>query len=135
MLEINWEPSMSVGVEEIDKQHKKLLDLINDLNESIKTGKTEEQLKDILKALKDFAITHFATEEKYFDKFNFKDAAKHKEEHQNFFKALDDFFEKHEQKGDVISFELVEFLIHWLETHLKDMDQKYVECFKANGLK
>ena len=35
---IDWTEKMSVGVEEIDNQHKELVDIINHLHDSLKTN-------------------------------------------------------------------------------------------------
>lgn len=77
--------------------------------------------------------THFATEEKYFDKFKYANAKEHKEEHIRFRKHIDKMSQAKEGHLE-LSFELIDFLEDWLINHVKDMDQKYVECFKSHGL-
>ncbi len=42
MALIDWDKSLSVNVEEIDQQHKKLIAMINELNEAMRNGKGKE---------------------------------------------------------------------------------------------
>jgi hemerythrin len=71
-------------VSEIDKQHKKLIDMINNLHEAMKEGKSKEVMGDILKSLLSYTETHFKLEEKYFDIYNYPAKENHKAKHKQF---------------------------------------------------
>ncbi|MEI6379200.1 MAG: bacteriohemerythrin [Candidatus Falkowbacteria bacterium] len=130
-----WEDKYSVGVEQIDNQHKKMFAVINDLVSAINSKPTEEKLSAIIKSLIEYKKFHFATEEKYFKEFNYDGAADHIAKHHEFSQKLEEIESKY--VGDVVglAFELVDFLEDWLIEHLMIIDQKYVPCFKAHGLK
>ncbi|MEE8423688.1 MAG: hemerythrin domain-containing protein, partial [Thermodesulfobacteriota bacterium] len=68
---IEWNDNFSVNVEELDKQHREMIGIINRLLDSIADEKNDEIVDDILNKLTDFIMTHFETEEHYFDKFNY----------------------------------------------------------------
>ena len=141
MLLIEWDESLSKGIKEIDDQHKRWIDIINKLNSSIKEGKVRESVESILKSMVEYTHTHFVTEEKYFDKFGFDGAEEHKKEHKAFVEKVASFkkdieaFSKDFEKGNVYMIdEVMNFIKSWIIGHIKATDQKYVECFKENGL-
>ena len=59
MALINWNESLSVNVKEIDLQHKKLIDMNNELNEAMKLGKGKDALGKIVNGLISYTATHF----------------------------------------------------------------------------
>jgi hemerythrin len=134
-MKIEWKDEYSVGVEEIDDQHKYFISLLNNLNNAIVAGKSREELKELFRLVPDYAERHFATEEKYFDEFNYEGAAEHKQKHQE----MRDEIKRVEstEGGKEIDFygNIVYFLKDWLEEHLAQMDQKYEDCFAEHGLK
>ena len=132
---LEWEDRYSVGVVEIDDQHKRMFATINELLDSIKTGTTEEHIGSVIDSLIQYKIFHFATEEKYFKEFNYEGAAFHISKHQEFNKKLSFLKEKYPSPTIEFAYELVDFLEDWLLDHLMVVDQKYVECFKEHGLK
>ena len=67
MALLQWSDALSVGVVEIDRQHQKLVTMINDLNDAMRAGKGKDALGKTIAELIAYAATHFKTEEKYFD--------------------------------------------------------------------
>ena len=130
-----WENKYSVGVEEIDNQHKFMFTVINDLLDAIDTNSTNEHLAKIIESLVKYKIFHFETEEKYFKEFNFDGAEEHIAKHHEFNTKLSDLKEKYPEYNIEFAFALVDFLEDWLIDHLMVVDQQYVKCFKEHGLK
>lgn len=133
--EFKWDEKYSVKVEEIDDQHKHLVELISKLYESINNQSTKDELGGILNELIAYAVLHFSTEEKYFKKFNYENTEEHIKEHEKFATKVSGLKEKYSNNEIEISFELIDFLEDWLLDHLVESDQKYVECLTSNGLK
>jgi hemerythrin len=134
-MEISWKNEYSVGIREIDDQHKYFISLLNNLYNAIVAAEKREELRGHFEALKDYAEKHFATEEKYFDEFCYDGAEEHKAKHREIrdeIKRIENMAE-----GKEIDFygSLVYFLNDWLEDHLQKMDQKYKDCFHEHGLK
>jgi hemerythrin-like metal-binding protein len=133
--DFEWKKEYSVHVEEIDNQHKQLVKTIFELFTAINKGSAREELGGILDRLIEYAGYHFATEEKYFKKFDYEFADEHIKEHTSFAKKMLDMQKRHTNKEIEISFELIDFLEDWLLDHLMTADQKYIECFNSHGLK
>ena len=57
---LTWSPMFSVGVKEIDDQHKKLIDLANRLNDQMAAGKGKEILDKIFQELVAYTVSHLS---------------------------------------------------------------------------
>jgi hemerythrin len=135
MALLQWDSSFSVNVVEIDKQHQKLVAMINNLNDAMKQGKGKDALAIIINELFTYAGNHFATEEKYFDKFKYPAATSHKFEHTNFVKKVSEFKNGFDSGKMSLTIEVMNFLKDWLKGHIQGTDKKYGPFFNANGLK
>ena len=126
---------LNVSVGGIDKQHKKLVDMINDLYDAMKIGKGKESVGKILNGLIAYTATHFMLEEKYFDKFGYPDKANHKKEHAAFVKRVNEFKTGFEAGKVTLTIEIMNFLSEWLVKHIKVTDKNYSKFFNEKGLK
>ncbi len=131
---IKWEDKMSVKVKEIDEQHKKLVNMINELHEAMLERKSKEALGKIIDGLIEYTDIHFKTEEKYFDKFGYPEADAHKKEHQDFVKKVVDFKKGYDEGKLLLSLDVMNFLKDWLVNHIMGSDQKYSDFFNQHGL-
>jgi hemerythrin len=135
MALIEWSDQLSVGIQEIDKQHKILVDLINDLHQAMRERKAKEALGSIINGLTEYAIVHFSKEEKYFDEFNYISAGPHKKEHQNFIKKINQFKADFDKGKAMLSMEIMDFLKDWLIKHIQKIDTSYAPLFIEKGIK
>ena len=132
---VTWNNTLSVSVDEIDMQHKKLVAMINDLYDAMKIGKGKEAVGVILNGLLSYTTTHFQVEEKYFAKFGYPDAEGHKKEHAVFVQKIKEFKEGFETGKVTLTIEVMNFLSDWLLKHIKGTDKKYTKFFNEKGLK
>jgi len=128
---ILWDKKLSVGVNEIDKQHQKLIGIINSVYE--KRDRQDKKISDDINNLVEFSRVHFSTEEKYFEKWNYPFTEEHNSEHEKMILKVLEFSDRFE-KGETILEELAKFLKSWLEKHLKKHDFKYRDYIKNNNL-
>ena len=135
MALIEWTSSLQLGVEEIDNQHRKLVAMINDLNDAMRQGKGKTVLGKTVDGLSAYTATHFKTEEKYFQQFAYADAGPHVTEHDAFARKVADFRMAFAKGKLGLSIDVINFLSDWLKNHIQASDRKYVAHFKANGLK
>ncbi|WP_202319866.1 bacteriohemerythrin [Archaeoglobus neptunius] len=120
---ISWSDKFSVGVKTIDEQHRKLVEMLNELHGAMKIGKGKEALSNILESMFDYAKEHFATEERYMEKYSFPGTVKHKSEHKEFVDAATDFYTRY-LGGSATSIEVYNFLQKWLVNHILNTDKK-----------
>ena len=134
MSVIQWSDALSVNVAEIDQQHKTLIQIINDLNEAMRQGKGKDTLGKTIEGLLNYARTHFATEERYFDRFGYPKAKDHKIEHAVFVEKASEFKQGFDKGQISLSIQVMNFLSNWLRQHILGNDKKYSAFFNEKGL-
>ncbi|WP_320129846.1 bacteriohemerythrin [uncultured Sphaerochaeta sp.] len=77
-----WQPRFASGQPEIDRQHKELIDLGNDLIEALLRNAEQAQLSVLLDSLSLHIAEHFRDEEAYLEAIKYPGYAEHKLEHQ-----------------------------------------------------
>ena len=132
---IHWSDSLSVKVEAIDKQHQKLIDMINQLNDAMRQGKGKEVAGKIIDGLVTYTRTHFTFEEKYFSQYGYPDSEAHIKEHKLFERKAAEFRSDFGKGKLTLSMQIINFLSDWLRTHIQGSDQKYAPFFNQNGLR
>lgn len=139
---INWDDSIALNISEIDNQHKQLVNIINEMFDGIKDARGNEVIDGILNKIIEYTDYHFATEEKYFDQFQYPESDSHKEEHRHLIEQVYQFKEafnegrKNRDGSDIaLTVDLWKFLKSWLVNHIQLSDKKYASLFKANGVK
>jgi len=125
---------LSVDVEEIDQQHKKLIVMINDLSDAMVEGKGKHVAGGIIDDLIEDTASYFKTEEKYFDQFGYPDAEAHKKEHVAFVQKVSQFKDGFDQGKIALSVDIISFLYKWLQNHIKKVDKQYSQFFNDKGL-
>jgi len=132
---IDWTEELSVGIQEIDEQHKILIDLINRLYESIVKQTDNQEVNEILTELVQYTIVHFAVEESLMRIFDYPDYEGHKKIHQELQQQVIDLHKKVKENQASVSMDLLKFLKNWLSQHIFVEDQKYSPFFLERGLK
>jgi hemerythrin len=80
-MPIEWTPDMSVGVDEIDDQHKELLKRTDGLISAIKASKSINDIERIVASIQNYIVSHFETEEKYMVRYGYHQYISHKAQH------------------------------------------------------
>lgn len=132
---IEWGPQFSVGIQEIDEQHKRLVSMVNSLYKAFKEGTERQVIASILNGLVEYTVYHFGTEEKYFEQFGYPEAEVHKKIHADLTRKVLAFKEKFDEGKATVSIELLKFLKDWLTNHICITDKKYGPYLKEKGLK
>jgi hemerythrin-like metal-binding protein len=124
MAFMTWTEDISVN-EEIDAQHRRLFDIVNELHTSVTAGAERSAIAKVFNELVDYTIEHFQTEERYFLSLAYPDSKAHTKEHNDLTEEVARL-EGQFAAGDlVISFELLDFLYDWLMKHTSDSDMKF----------
>lgn len=132
---IEWDQKYSVGIHDLDEQHKQLIDIINTLHDARGVDNALESLSTILHSLVGFAARHFTAEEDYMVRFGYADYEQHRRLHDAFVQKVSDFHEDLNDSVPTLSEDVMFFLRDWLINHILGVDMKYSEFFKEQGLK
>jgi hemerythrin len=131
---VEWREEYSVGVARFDDGHKKLCALINELNAGISQGKGGDTQKTILKGVVEYAMGHFADEERLMKEYDYPDRISHKLEHDEFRDRLLGFVEAYLKGSTPLTVDLLAYLVEWLEKHMIGTDKKYQAFFNSKGV-
>jgi len=126
-----WRDSYSVGVEQIDRQHKYLLSLINRIQ--VATGEFDSQaIVEIVLDMQAYARFHFADEENLMEQLGFPGLADHRKIHEGFLEKADLFLDDLESAPVATVSEIARFLSDWLINHIMVTDAQYGLFFKQS---
>ncbi len=136
MAIMEWGQTLSVKVKKFDDQHKKLVDLINQLYDAMKAGQGNATLGDVLQSLISYTATHFKDEEQVMQTNGYPDLARHKSEHEKLVKQVLDLQKKFQEQatGGVLTMTVLSFLKEWLVKHIQGEDKKYGVFLNAKGI-
>ena len=129
-----WKDEYSVNIKKIDDQHKKLVQILNDLHSSMLMAKANTVLEQFLKELIDYTKYHFKTEEDLMYDYKYDKISEHKESHKNFTDKVLQFYDDFQQGKKMITVELLFFLKDWLVNHISGEDKLYTKHFNDNGV-
>lgn len=132
---ITWSETMSVGVARIDKEHQRLIELINLLHSEMTAGKSNEVMGHVLDQLIAYTKGHFAMEEGLFRTLNYPQGAEHKKEHDALTKKVVDLQAEFKAGKTFIGAPTLSFLREWLTQHILKQDMSYKLFFASKGLK
>ena len=130
-----WSDELSVGIKEIDDEHKQLINYLNQLHDSMKKGEANTVMKPILDNLVKYTVGHFAHEEKFFKMHNYPKALEHIKEHENFKKEVGEFMKDFESGKRTLSGSVLTFLSEWVTNHIKKQDKAYTQFLNDKGVK
>ena len=133
MALIFWMPEYNTGIEVIDKQHRMLVEMINELADAYDTGKDREFIAKALEKLGMYAAAHFAREENYFEVHAYPDIDEHIQEHEYFEDMLYQFEDEFKAGKQDLTDTVINFLSDWLTSHIGSSDKKYVPFLEAKG--
>ena len=129
-MRIDWSENLSVGVDQMDAQHKTLVDLINNLYDLLEEGKKKEAMALFREKVKGYLEKHLSDEEKFMESIGYPDIEVHKRAHEKFRKLMLEVCEKLD-KGDEKEFRsALALLWGWLYSHIQKVDKKYGQFYK-----
>jgi hemerythrin len=134
---ISWSSRYSVGIKEIDDQHKALLDLINNLYHST-TGNEEKHrahFREVIAQSVSYIKNHFSFEEKYMLATNFPEYQAHNQMHKEFILKVVAADKDFEAGKRLVLVNFLKFLRDWVLSHIAVEDMKYSEYFKRIATK
>ena len=131
---LEWSDELSVGIEEIDRQHQALVDILNELHNGIVQKRGSEACRTILGELIEYTRVHFTVEESLFRILAYPGYTIHKREHEKLLEQIIGFQKKIQSEQATVTFELLHFLRNWLTHHILGTDKAYVPHLLAKGI-
>jgi hemerythrin-like metal-binding protein len=134
MQTMPWKERYSVGVEEIDRQHRGLLDIMNQITNSFEKKDDWQATSAIINSLIHYAYNHFATEERYMMEAEYPELSLHIELHIAFMRKIFLLSEEYKQHGLALQKEILAYLANWYSSHILEADRKYMSSMEKKGI-
>ena len=120
-----WKNDFSVGIKELDDQHRNFFEILNRLGEAAGGNKGMEIVGPVLQELKEYSRHHFTEEENWLRVIGFPGLQHQKKQHEFFISQVTDLQDKFSKGDGNIPISTLEFLRDWLLTHILENDKKY----------
>jgi hemerythrin-like metal-binding protein len=122
---LKWNDVYSTSVKDIDDQHKKLFEIINNLGDEIKYGRAGGNFDTTMKSLIDYTKYHFGFEEDCMTRRACPVAAKNKEAHDKFINLIKGMEERAKTEDkELLAREIHEAANAWLVKHICGVDTR-----------
>ncbi|MCJ7558416.1 MAG: bacteriohemerythrin [Gammaproteobacteria bacterium] len=126
MESFHWDKHFVTRLEAIDRQHRSLVDIINEFGELIADNRVNHSdINEMFRKLTNYAVLHFRTEEALMEHMGIdprhKDA--HIKSHRRFLEDTVSMYARISENDTKAAQELLEFLTHWLAYHILGQDQ------------
>ena len=131
-----WSDKLATGIGEVDEQHQRLVQLLNEIGSMCAVGADSTQIKPVLDELVRYAVYHFDTEEQMMQRCAVSEA--HQSSH---IKAHDDFRKQVSLAVGIIQTapqnsmnllgQLLDYLARWLLQHIMVVDKRMAQEIQA----
>jgi hemerythrin len=126
-----WSDEYTLGIDEIDQQHRRLIEIADQIyqimHEQWRIDKYN-QILEVLGELKEYTVYHFKSEEEYMAKIGYKKRFSHAMEHSAFVEKLNGLdLRDLDEKQDKYLLELLGFITDWVVNHIMTTDKLYTQ--------
>lgn len=132
---VEWKDEYSVGIDSIDEQHKRLLNLINQLQTAVDYSTGDQYEREALDELVDYTKTHFTYEEGLMRDNEYPDYEPHKAQHEKMFNKVAEVLAEYEKDHDTAMANAADYLKDWLINHINGTDKEYSSFLIGKGVK
>lgn len=120
-----WQDSFSVGVDNMDQDHRKMMQMINSLFEAMKQGQSKSMLSPLISDLYSYATEHCKREEAYLTQIKHPDLETQRQQHALFLQKVLEFQNNFQAGNNSVSVQMLPYLNDWFLNHIMKIDSKY----------
>ena len=126
-----WDEKLETGIPSVDEQHRKLVELINQLFVALGEGKAEAIMGGVIEELLEYTRTHFIEEEELKRVARYPGYLEHKKNHDLFIAKVEGLKDKLLAGKTDISLEVINFLKDWLIDHIMGEDKLFARHYHS----
>lgn len=121
---MTWKDNFSIGIPQIDEQHRGLCDQIDKLFDACTRGKGNDEVLQTLDFLVDYTFRHFADEEAFQLKIKYPKYQQHKLKHIEFLKQVTKYKKEATERGVNVGIVIKtnQMISNWLIDHIRETD-------------
>jgi hemerythrin-like metal-binding protein len=135
MAKLEWNDRLSVKVAVFDLEHKRLISIINKVDEAMSAGKGGDIVLTVLNDLVNYTKTHFTHEEMELSKRNYPGLENQKKEHAAFVSKIEQFRTDAKAGKPMMGLQVISFISSWITNHIMKTDHQYADFLNRKGMK
>ncbi len=130
---LTWTPDLSVGIEVIDNQHKRIVEYINQLHEA-RLNRDRQGIARVIEELVDYTLSHFSFEESMMEEAHYRFLKPHQKVHELFVRRVSEYQQRFKLGEDVesVAGDMQSTLVTWLMNHIRREDMDYGPAVRAS---
>ena len=136
METLQWEKSLSIGVELIDQQHQMLIQRLDDFATVTTARQGTTQVVKTLTFLIEYTEFHFDAEEKHMTQCGYPGLEEHRAMHQDLKTTLAGLTQDFHEEGatQTLAEAIHKLMVNWLVKHIREVDVQFGTYLKDNGI-
>jgi hemerythrin len=124
MSVLQWQDRFSIGIAEVDHEHRELIQLINDLHAALGGDRSQERVEEFLGEILARIAAHFALEEKSMVALVYPERGAHKQDHERLLDEIRDIMDDVNDRGILDEARFSERLSAWFGDHFASFDER-----------
>jgi hemerythrin-like metal-binding protein len=129
-----WTKQLSIGIDDIDSQHNRLFEIMEQVIEILRKGSNDLQVMKTISALMGYTVEHFTLEEYIMESAGYPEVKKHMDLHKNFSNQLVQIktnFQEKNSTAEQLEKDIHILLVDWFRTHIRESDGHYAAFLKS----
>lgn len=131
---LTWHDEYSVGIAGLDEDHKRLLNLINQLQTAAHFHTSDEFEQETFNALVDYTKGHFQREEALMEQYGFPGLEAHRQQHKEMIAKVNSLLQAYKSDRDSTIEGTIRYLQDWLLKHIQGTDKEYSGFLNDKGV-
>jgi len=119
---LQWQDRFSIGIPEVDHEHREMIQLINDLHAALGGDRSQERVEDFLGEILARISAHFALEEKQMEALGYPERSAHKQDHERLLDEIRDIMDEVSDLGVLDEARFSARLSAWFGDHFASFD-------------
>jgi len=131
MAAIIWDQRLATGCDELDEQHRTLIDTFNRL--CALAGQEEwghDELEGCLIFLRDYTLVHLATEQELMARYRYPLETEHRRLHSELVGDLEAIVDRFHRGTKDLTPVTLEYLDGWLQRHIREEDVRLADFLR-----
>jgi hemerythrin len=122
-----WSESLSIGLDQLDDQHKKMVGILNALQEAISQGSQKPDVERVIADLLSYTRYHLSFEERQMVVAAYPGLSDHQREHRGLVAQIEIYALQVNDRQPLAAIKLLKFVNQWWSRHLATSDRAYGE--------
>lgn len=124
MALLQWNDAFSVGVAEVDHEHREMIELINELHATLVRDSTAPEVEEFLGEVHARIAAHFALEESVMRQKRYDELEAHKTDHEQLLDDIRDIMDAYDEDSHLDEGALAARLSDWFSVHFRTHDAR-----------